>query len=127
MTNTTKTTKLTKAQKFAMLRAIPAVAENPVLVEFIDHEVELLSKKNSAEKKPTAQQTANAGIQSAILSVMSAEPNRLFTITELIKSVPACAELTNQRVSALVRQLVDAGKVERTEEKRKAFFRFLSE
>lgn len=127
MTNTTKTTKLTKAQKFAMLRAIPAVAENPVLVEFIDHEVELLSKKNSAEKKPTAQQTANAGIQSAILSAMSAEPNRLFTITELIKSVPACAELTNQRVSALVRQLVDAGKVERTEEKRKAFFRFLSE
>lgn len=127
MTNTTKTTKLTKAQKFAMLRAIPAVAENPVLVEFIDHEVELLAKKNSAEKKPTAQQTANAGIQSAILSAMSAEPNRLFTITELIKSVPACAELTNQRVSALVRQLVDAGKVERTEEKRKAFFRFLSE
>ena len=127
MTNTTKTTKLTKAQKFAMLRAIPAVAENPVLVEFIDHEVELLSKKNSAEKKPTAQQTANAGIQSAILSAMSAEPNRLFTITELIKSVPACADLTNQRVSALVRQLVDAGKVERTEEKRKAFFRFLSE
>ena len=127
MTNTTKTTKLTKAQKFAMLRAIPAVAENPVLVEFIDHEVELLSKKNSAERKPTAQQTANAGIQSAILSAMSAEPNRLFTITELIKSVPECADLTNQRVSALVRQLVDAGKVERTEEKRKAFFRFLSE
>ena len=127
MTNTTKTTKLTKVQKFAMLRAIPAVAENPVLVEFIDHEVELLSKKNSAEKKPTAQQTANAGIQSAILSAMSAEPNRLFTITELIKSVPECADLTNQRVSALVRQLVDAGKVERTEEKRKAFFRFLSE
>ena len=127
MTNITKTTKLTKAQKFAMLRAIPAVAENPVLVEFIDHEVELLSKKNSAEKKPTAQQTANAGIQSAILSAMSAEPNRLFTITELIKSVPECADLTNQRVSALVRQLVDAGKVERTEEKRKAFFRFLSE
>ena len=125
MANTT--TKMTKAQKFAMLRAIPAVAENPVLVEFIDHEVELLSKKNSAEKKPTAQQTANAGIQSAILSAMSAEPNRLFTITELIKSVPECAELTNQRVSALVRQLVDAGKVERTEEKRKAFFRFLSE
>ena len=125
MANTT--TKMTKAQKFAMLRAIPAVAENAMLVEFIDHELELLSKKNSAEKKPTAQQTANAGIQSAILSAMSAEPNRLFTITELIKSVPECADLTNQRVSALVRQLVDAGKVERTEEKRKAFFRFLSE
>ena len=30
-----------------------------------------------------------------------------YTITDLIKNVPECADLTNQRVSALVRQLVD--------------------
>lgn len=119
-TNTTSTPKLTKAQKFAMLRAIPAVAENAMLVEFIDHEVELLTKKNSAEKKPTAQQVANAGIATAIIEGM--EPNRLYTVTEVIKSIPACAELTNQRVSALLRQLVEAGKVKRTEDKRKAYF-----
>ena len=118
-TNTTST-KLTKAQKFAMLRAIPAVAENAMLVEFIDHEVELLSKKNSADKKPTAQQVANAGIVTAIIEGM--EPNRLYTVTEVIKSIPACADLTNQRVSALLRQLVEAGKVKRTEDKRKAYF-----
>ena len=117
-TNTNK--KITKAQKFAMLRAIPAVAENPMLVEFIDHEVELLSKKNSADKKPTAQQTANEGIKTAIVEGM--EVNRVYTITELIKEIPECAEMTNQRVSALVRQLVDAGKVKRTEDKRKAYF-----
>ena len=120
MANTTTSTKLTKAQKFAMLRAIPAVAENAMLVEFIDHEVELLSKKNSAEKKPTAQQVANAGIVTAIIEGM--EPNRLYTVTEVIKSIPACADLTNQRVSALLRQLVEAGKVKRTEDKRKAYF-----
>ena len=120
MANTTISTKLTKAQKFAMLRAIPAVAENAMLVEFIDHEVELLSKKNSAEKKPTAQQVANAGIVTAIIEGM--EPNRLYTVTEVIKSIPACADLTNQRVSALLRQLVEAGKVKRTEDKRKAYF-----
>ena len=120
MTNTTTSTKLTKAQKFAMLRAIPAVAENAMLVEFIDHEVELLSKKNSAEKKPTAQQVANAGIATAIIEGM--EPNRLYTVTEVIKSIPQCADLTNQRVSALLRQLVEAGKVKRTEDKRKAYF-----
>lgn len=119
-TNTTSTPKLTKAQKFAMLRAIPAVAENAMLVEFIDHEVELLTKKNSADKKPTAQQVANAGIATAIVEGM--EPNRLYTVTEVIKSIPACAELTNQRVSALLRQLVEAGKVKRTEDKRKAYF-----
>ena len=120
MANTTTSTKLTKAQKFAMLRAIPAVAENAMLVEFIDHEVELLTKKNSADKKPTAQQVANAGIATAIIEGM--EPNRLYTVTEVIKSIPACADLTNQRVSALLRQLVEAGKVKRTEDKRKAYF-----
>ena len=120
MANTTTSTQLTKAQKFAMLRAIPAVADNAMLVEFIDHEVELLTKKNSAEKKPTAQQVANAGIATAIIEGM--EPNRLYTVTEVIKSIPQCADLTNQRVSALLRQLVEAGKVKRTEDKRKAYF-----
>ena len=112
--------KLTKAQKYALLKAIPAVAENSVLVEFIDHEMELLAKKNASEKKPTAQQTANEGIKSAIVEGM--EKGKKYTITELIKSVPACADLTNQRVSNLVRQLIAEGKVVRTEEKRKAYF-----
>ena len=49
------TPRITKAQKFAMLKAIPAVAENAMLVEFIDHEIDLLSKKNAGEKKLTPQ------------------------------------------------------------------------
>ena len=118
--------KITKAQKFAMLKAIPAVAENEMLVEFIDHEMELLAKKNSADKKPTAQQVANKGIADAIVFAMANEPDRLFTITELIKSVPECAELTNQRVSAIVRGLIGVS-VERVEDKRKAYFRYLAE
>ena len=117
--------KMTKMEKFTMLADLPAVKENPVLSEFVAHEMELLTKKNVGEKKPTAQQTANAGIQTAILENM--EVNRLYTITELIKSVPECADLTNQRVSALVRQLVDAGKVIRTEDKRKAYFSLATE
>ena len=115
--------KMTKKDYFNTLRSIPAVQADPALVEFIDHELELLAKKNSAEKKPTAQQSANAVVAEDILAHMTAQPNRLFTITELIKEVPTCAELTNQRVSAIVRGLKDEGKVERVEEKRKAFFR----
>ena len=114
-------TKLPKAQKFAMLKEIPAVKENATLVEFIDHELELLAKKNSADKKPTAQQTANDGIKAEILEGMA--EGKLYTITDLIKEIPACADLTNQRVSALVRQLMANGSVERVEEKRKAYFR----
>jgi hypothetical protein len=118
--------KITKAQKFAMLKAIPGVAENTMLVEFIDHELELLAKKNSAEKKPTAQQTANKGIADAIVAHLAADPDRLFTITEIIKEVPACDGLTNQRVSAIIRGLIGTS-VERVEEKRKAYFHFLAQ
>ena len=118
--------KITKREKYEMLKALPAVAENEMLVEFIDHEMELLAKKNSADKKPTAQQVANKGIADAIVEVMAVDPNRMFTITEIIKEVPECAELTNQRVSAIVRGLIGVS-VERIEDKRKAYFRYLAE
>lgn len=117
------TKKMTKAQMFAQIKANHNLSAEETA--FIDHELELLAKKNSAEKRPTAQQTANAGIATAILEVMATNPNQLFTITELMKRVPACADLTNQRVSAIVRGMVEAGKVVRTEDKRKAYFRFL--
>ena len=116
-----KTKKMTKAQMFAQIKAnYPLTADE---VKFIDHELELLSKKNSAEKKPTAQQTANEAIKVAIVEGM--ERNRVYTVTEVIKSVPACADMTNQRVSALLRQLVEAGLVKRTEDKRKAYFQLV--
>ena len=46
--------KMTKREKFEMLKAIPEVSANEMLVEFIDHELDLLAKKNASEKKPTA-------------------------------------------------------------------------
>lgn len=122
MTNTTK--KMTKRDYFNELLAIPAVEQNPELVSFIEHELDLLAKKNSAEKKPTAVQVANDGIKTSILDGM--EANTLYTITDLIKTIPECADLTNQRVSAIVRGMIGT-KVERIEEKRKAYFRKIAE
>jgi predicted RNA-binding protein (virulence factor B family) len=114
------TTKITKRDRFNALLNIPAVQADQGLVDFINHELELLARKNSAEKKPTAAQVANDGIKAAILDGM--ETDRLYTITELQKSIPACAELSNQKVSALVRQLKDEGAVVKTEDKRKSYF-----
>ena len=110
--------KPTKAQMFKQI--LDNYDLTPAEQEFVKHEMELLAKKNSAEKKPTAQQTANEGIKSAIVDGM--ESGKAYTITDLIKSVAACADLTNQRVSALMRQLVESGAVVRTEDKRKAYF-----
>lgn len=122
----TNSKKMTKRDYFTILRAsYPETASNyDEVIAFIDHELELLAKKNSAEKKPTAVQVANEGIKSAILEGM--EPNRLYTITELIKEIPECAEMTNQRVSALVRQMMPL-QIERVEDKRKAYFRKIAE
>ena len=121
----TTSKKLTKRDHFNALLNLTEVKSNPTLVDFIEHELELLAKKNSAEKKPTAVQVANEGIKDAIYDAM--QDNRLYTITEIIKEVAECADLTNQRVSALIRQMRDDGKVERIEEKRKAYFRKIAE
>ena len=79
-----------------------------------------IDKKNSAERKPTATQTENVGLKVAILEGM--ESGKAYTIGDLMKEIPALADLTNQRVSALVRQLKDEGLVTREEVKRKAYF-----
>ena len=110
--------KMTKRDYFtAILSKYPLTADEQA---FIEHELELLAKKNSSEKKPTAQQVANEGIKAAIVAGMT--PNRLYTITEIQKEIPECAEMSNQKVSALVRQLKDAGLVVKTEDKRKSYF-----
>lgn len=115
--------KMTKATAWTIVRSIvenSGHAQSAELVAKIDNELALLAKKNSAEKKPTAQQTANEVVKTAILNGM--ERNRIYTVTEVIKEIPECADLTNQRVSALLRQLKDEGKVTRSEDKRKAYF-----
>ena len=116
--------KITKRERFESLLSLSQVQADPGMVEFIEHELDLLAKKNSSEKKPTAQQMANEGIKQAILDGM--EHGRLYTITDLQKSIPECAELSNQRVSALVRQMVGLT-IDRVEDKRKAYFSKIAE
>lgn len=118
MTTTNK--KITKRERFNSLLSLSEVQADAGLVAFIEHEIELLDKKNSGEKKPTAKQSENEVIKDAIVEGM--EEKRLYTVTEIIKEVAECNELTNQRVSALLRQLKDEGKVVKTIDKRKSYF-----
>lgn len=116
----TNTKKMTQRDYFAEIRAILDAQGKTELVEFVDSRVAQLDKKNKGEKKPTAVQIANEGIKAAIAEGM--ESGVLYTVTDIQKSVAECAELSNQRVSALLRQMVEAGIVTRTEDKRKAYF-----
>jgi hypothetical protein len=121
-----KVKKLTKKDNFTEIRNILAREGYAEYAAVMDHELDLLAKKNaSGTGKMTATQVANEGIKSDILEGMANEPNRMFTVSEMQKVIPCCSELSNQRISALLRQLVAEGKVERTEEKRKAYFSYI--
>ena len=100
--------------------AMESVKDKTEVVEKLEALKASIVKKNSAERKPTAIQKANMAYKGAILDFM--EDGKKYTISELMKEVVELADLSNQRVSALVRQLKDDGLVERTEEKRKAYF-----
>lgn len=111
--------KMTKRDYFtAILNKYDLTADEK---SFIEHELELLAKKNSSEKKPTAQQVANEGLKSVILNVLT-KNGGLMTITDIQKSCAELSELSNQRISAIVRQMVGIS-VERVEDKRKAYFK----
>ena len=78
-----------------------------------------LAKKSSGERKMTATQKENVGFKDAILNGLG---DGKYTITDIMKSVGAVSTLSNQRVSALVRQMVVDGLLVREEIKRKAYF-----
>ena len=88
--------------------------------EFLENEIRLLDNKNKVDKKPTAKQNVNEEIKNAIMALMSDGVER--TVSTIMKDCPECAECSNQRASALVRQLKDEGKLERKEIKRVAYF-----
>ena len=110
-----------KMTKREMFEQIKSHLTDPAEIVFVEHELELLAKKNASEKKPTAQQVANEGLKSTILDVLT-ENGGLMTITDIQKSSAELAELSNQRISAIVRQMVGIS-VERVEDKRKAYFK----
>lgn len=117
-TNSSSTRKPTKREMFNGLLTIPGLTQEQK--DFINHEIELLNKKNSGDKKPTATQVANEALKVAIVEGM--EPNRLYTVTEIIKEVPACAGLNNQKVSPLMNQMVEAEVLVKTIDKRRSYF-----
>ena len=115
-------TKMTYATALDMVLAIDEVKANDELTEKLIALKESVSKKSTSKSnKPNAKQKANEEIKEKIMEILFAEPTRLFTISEICKSYTD-EELSNQKVSSLVRQLVAENKVKRTEDKRKAYF-----
>ena len=85
-------------------------------IKFLEERAEMHSKKN-ANRKPTKAQEENEEIKAKILEVM--EVGKSYTVTDIQKAVGL---ESNQKASALIRQLKESDLVVRTEEKGKAYF-----
>lgn len=79
-----------------------------------------LEAKASAPKKPTKVQEANEGVKDIIKAAL--EGQNPMTVSEIMTHSAELGALSNQKVASLVRQMVEAGILVRTEEKRKAYF-----
>lgn len=85
-------------------------------IKFLEERAEMHSKKNT-NRKPTKAQAENEEIKAKILEVM--ESGKAYTVTEIQKAVGL---ESNQKASALIRQLKESDLVIRKEEKGKAYF-----
>lgn len=107
----------TKREFYNELREI--VKDNEELVKFIDHELELLDKKHNKSSKPTKNQIENEHIKADIVAYLTecGEPVRIKALQE------NGFDYSTSKLSALLKQLVDNGKVEKFYEKKVAFFK----
>jgi hypothetical protein len=118
--------RITKAQKFEdiirLLSGEPTQFINAEdAVAFIRNEMTLLAKKNTSDRKPTATQEANIKYRNLIIEFLSMQGEGK-TCTEIAKGVDELSEFNNQKIAALMRQLVEAGKVTKATVKGKSIF-----
>lgn len=117
-------TKMTKKDWFALIREMIENSEREdkdEMLGFIDHEVELLSKKRTStnSKKDKENEALCEQLEKAL-----AEIGRPVTITEFMKeSTAEVATLSNQKLSALLRKCkVERGTVDKKVDKKKSYF-----
>lgn len=91
------------------------------VMEKLTKMMEQLDKKANAEKKPTKTQIEADALADALYDEMLADGGKL-TVSEMLAKFDCVKGMSNQKVSAIVRKLKDAGRVVKDVEGRKSFF-----
>ena len=112
------TNKMTIRDYFNEVIELAKANDRSDIVEFAESRIAVLDKK-SANKKPTKTQEENEEIKTDILDNLT---NEGVTVSELQSKSTILGSLSNQRVSALLRQLVADGKVVKVVDKKKSYF-----
>ena len=112
---------MAKTKKEMYNEILARVSDNQEMVDFINRELELLAKRNSGERKPTEKQKENVGFKADIFAFLE-EVDAPVTIDEIKANVESVSQLNPQRISPILSKLCKEGKIERTYDKRKAYF-----
>lgn len=120
--------KMTKKDWFETIRAFLEESDfepKEEALNFLSHEIELLNKKSSSGKK-TKNQKENEEIKKLILVALELF-GKPVTVTTMIKENSEMNKLSPQKLSALLKQLVESEEVARTVEKRVPYFSLAKE
>ena len=116
-----KVKKVTKKEMFGRLIELAQENERTDLVEFCEREIDLLNKKASASGQ-TKTQAENEKIKIVIAEELT-RIARAVTISELLKESEELGQYSNQKLSALLKQMVESGIVTRVVDKKKTMFK----
>lgn len=116
--------KMTKKEMFTLIATLNA--SNQAIVEFCNHEIELLDNKKSNGNKKANEKVAKEVeiVYNALVSV-----DRAVTASELIAETDLTAlknesgVVSTQKVSAMLKKLKEQGKVENYTDKKKTYFK----
>ena len=120
--------KLTNVKALELVLSMEEVKANAELVEKLNKMKDQFEKKNKSATKDgkkvlTAEQKKNELIKENILEILGTCENPI-QIKELM-TMEGMEEYSNQKLSALLKQLVESGKVEKTVEKRISKFKLV--
>ena len=118
--------RLTKKDYFEMIKGV--CADRTDIVDFCNHEIELLSRKNS-KNGATKTQKENEIVANMLVEEL-AKIGKPITITDLMNTSDIVKNytlengnnLTNQKISAIFKQLVESQKIVKVVDKKKSYF-----
>lgn len=111
--------KMTIVEKFAQVKAILEKNGETEMAEFIQERIDIQNKK-AENKKPTKAQRENEVLKEKVLEVLRGAEVGMTATEVLNKDVETFVNV--QKVTALLKALVDGGKVVKTVDKKKAYF-----
>lgn len=125
-----KTVRITKVQRFndiiAMLNgeAVKYGTDTAVAVDFINHEIDLLQKKNaSVDKRKAAEDEQNARYKSMIVDFLAGVDGNGMTCTNIGKSIAELSDFNTSKMSSLCNGLVKDGVLTKSTDKGKTLFK----